>query len=111
MSQRRGEDRITQASTPSTQIQKRQIEDALIENLPIEKINARRPRPTSGSNDECRRVAAKNVDANDPSYLCTALSLSGPDSRRRLAVCRILCLSRRCRRLRTDMFRISAARV
>lgn len=26
-------------------------------------------------------------------YLCAALSLNGPDSRIRLAVCRILCLS------------------
>jgi hypothetical protein len=44
-------------------------------------------------------------------YLCTAVSLSGPDSRRRLAVCRILCLSSKCRKLRTDIFSISAARV
>ena len=44
-------------------------------------------------------------------YLCAALSLSGPDSLSKLAVCRILCLSNRWRRLLTDIFRISAARV
>ena len=44
-------------------------------------------------------------------YLCAAESVSGPDSRRRLAVWRMRCLSRRWRKLRTDIFRISAARV